>query len=188
VPLRRDQAGGWSDWCRAVPMRGAGVPTPHRPGAHPPPALVHTGTMRRYGWFLGIGAVLLCVLAWIVVGRSLADDETKLGPPIVIPSATTTSEPSDEQTLEESKGPKSLSPRPAGSTNGDYTSSGSANGDSTGAERITPAPPRHAGDDEDDDDRDESDDADDDVDDDDAYDEDDDHDDAEDDDEDDDDD
>src|SRR5699024_2715714 len=139
--------------------------------------------MRRYGWFLGIGAVLLCVLAWIVVGRSLTDDETKLGPPIVIPSATTTTQPSGEPTLEESQAPKSPSPPPAGSANGD-----SANRDSTGAERITPAPPRHAGDDEDDDDRDDSDDADDDDDDDDrddAYDEDDDdHDDAEDDDED----
>ena len=139
--------------------------------------------MRRYGWFLGIGAVLLCVLAWIVVGRPLTDDETRLGPPIVVPSATATTEPSNEPTLEETQTPQSPSPPPAGSANGD-----SANGDSTGAERITPAPPRHAGDDEDDDDRDESDDADDDVDDDDAYDEDDDHDDAEDDDEDDDDD
>lgn len=140
--------------------------------------------MRRYGWFLGIGAVLLCVLAWIVVGRPLTDDETRLGPPIVVPSATATTEPSNEPTLEETQTPQSPSGSPpAGSTNGD-----SANGDSTGAERITPAPPRHAGDDEDDDDRDESDDADDDSDDDDAYDEDDDHDDAEDDDEDDDDD
>src|SRR5699024_6476113 len=104
------------------------------------------GTMRRHGWFLGIGAVLPCVLAWIVVGRSRADDETKLGPPVVIPSATTTSEPSDEPTLEESQEPKSPSSPPAGSTNGDSASSGSANGDSTGAERITPAPPRHAGD------------------------------------------
>src|SRR5699024_5788155 len=102
--------------------------------------------MRRYGWFLGIGAVLLCVLAWLAVGRPLTDDETKLGPPIVIPSATTTSEPSTEPTLEESQEPKSPSSPPAGSANSD-----SANGDSTGAERITPAPPRHAGDDEDDD-------------------------------------
>src|SRR5699024_9961927 len=112
--------------------------------------------MSRYGWFLGIGAVLLCVLAWIVVGRSLPDDETKLGPPILIPSATTTSEPSDEPTLEGSLGPQSPSSPPAGSTHGDSASSGAANGDSTGAERIAPAPPRHAGDD---DDRDESDDA-----------------------------
>src|SRR5699024_360157 len=107
--------------------------------------------MRRYGWFLGSGAVLLCGLAWSVFGRSLADGETILGPPIVIPSATTTSEPSEEPTREESQEPKSPSSPPAGSTNGDSTSSGSANGDSTGAERITPAPPRHAGDDEDDD-------------------------------------
>src|SRR5699024_4378584 len=102
--------------------------------------------MRRYGWFLGIGAVLLCVLAWIVVGRSLANDETTRGPPIVIASAATTSEPSDEPRLEESQEPKSPSAPPAGSTNGESASSGSANGDSTGAERITPAPPRHAGD------------------------------------------
>src|SRR5699024_10975891 len=144
--------------------------------------------MRRYGWFLGIGAVLLRVLAWIVVGRSLADDETTLGPPSVGPPASATRAPSNEPTLEASQEPKSPRAAPAGPTNGDSASSGSANGDSTGAERTTPAPPRHAGDDEDDDDRDESDDADDDVDDDDAYDEDDDHDDAEDDDEDDDDD
>ncbi|WP_209326191.1 hypothetical protein [Brevibacterium renqingii] len=149
--------------------------------------------MRRYGWILGIGAVLLCVLAWIVVGKSLADDETKLGPPIVIPSATSTTAPQSEPTLEESRAPKSPSSPPPGS----------ADGDATGAERIAPAPPRHAGDDERDDDRDDDDhdsddadrdDADDDRDDDDrhdAYDEDDDHDDhddAEDDDEDDDDD
>src|SRR5699024_5863804 len=154
---------------RPGPRRGPGWENSHRLGAETPPALVHTGTMRRYGWFLGIGAVLLCVLAWIVVGRSLADAETKLSLPIIVLSATTTSAPSNEPQLEESKEPQSPSSPPAGSANSD-----SANGDSTGAERITPAPPRHAGDDDDDDDRDESDDADDDVDDDDAYDEDDD--------------
>src|SRR5699024_6790724 len=119
---------------RPGPRRGPGWENSHRLGAETPPALVHTGTMRRYGRFLSLRAVLLCVLAWIVVGRSLADDETKLGPPIVIPSATTTSEPSDEPTLEESQEPKSPSSPPAGSTNGDSASSGSANGDSTGAE------------------------------------------------------
>lgn len=106
---------------------------------------------------LVIGIVLLGTLVWVGTGKTLAEDDTHLGPPVVVPSPTATAtqpEPSEEPTLDTSQRPTP----PPDSNN----STGAANG----ADRIKPGPPRTAGhDDDDDDDADDADDADDDDDD-----------------------
>lgn len=139
--------------------------------------------MGRYGWLLAVGVILLGALGWVGVGKTLADDDTDLGPPVVVPSATaaqTHPTPTDEPTLDTSQRPPpqpSESPDGAGTTTGSGGSDGShssaksrdASSDSHGADRIKPGPPRTAGDDDDDsdddDDRDDRDDWDDDDDD-----------------------
>lgn len=126
--------------------------------------------MGRYGWLLVIGVVLLGALGWFGAGKTLAEDDTHLGPPVVVPTPTAPPSPptpTEEPTLDTSQSP---APPPADSSTGSETPNG--------ADRIKPGPPRTAGHDDDDDgdDIDDIDDADDDD-----TDDDDDHDDADDD-------
>jgi hypothetical protein len=108
-----------------------------------------------------IGTVVLAALAWFALEQSIDDDGTELGPPVIVPSDASapgpgSDDPSTEPTLEPSTEPSTGPSSPSSDRPG-------------GADRITPAPPRSAGDDDDlDDDDDELDDDDDDLDDDDA--------------------
>lgn len=123
----------------------------------------------RWSWAVVVGVVVLGGLLWFGVDRSRAGEATDLGPPVVLPSQTaspadSTAPPSPspdadpEPTIEHSQAapPKQ---NPSGSSSGSDSGSNSGSSGASGAERINPAPPPSAGDDDEADD-DESEDAD----------------------------
>ena len=124
--------------------------------------------MGRFAWLMVIGTVVLAALAWFGIEQSIDDDDAQLGPPVVVPSETSTPDAdsgtgpgtdadSSADTVERCV-PDSAGPTLEPSSEPDSPASDRP----AGADRITPAPPRTAGDDDDfdDDDDDDSDDLD----------------------------
>ena len=109
--------------------------------------------MGRFGWLLIIGTAVLAALALFGLDRSIDDGDTQLGPPVIVPSGNSAPAPAPDAPADEPTAEPSVTPSPSNTPN--PPSSGSP----TGADRITPEPPRSAGDRNDD--RDGSDDDDD---------------------------